>query len=133
MHTYVCADVVSVWAGKIGGVARECAFNIIFSYYFQLLDVVRRLDAATASGFSDGMAEGEAMALRLLINVCWTEWISNYLPIIHADCLAENSRKCRRNLKQKNECCKKVCALILSLAIVCWIQLQAILLAEPSS
>ena len=35
----------------------------------QLLDVVRRLDAATVGGFSDGLAEGEATALRLLVNV----------------------------------------------------------------
>lgn len=37
-----------------------------------LLDVVRRLEATTAAGgFSDSVAEGEAAALRLLVNIAW--------------------------------------------------------------
>jgi hypothetical protein len=44
----------------------------------QLLDVVKRLDATSASGFSDGVAEGEAVALKLLVNV--SAMVSIQLP-----------------------------------------------------
>ena len=35
----------------------------------QLLDIVRRLEAAIARGFSDAAEEAEAVVLRLLVNV----------------------------------------------------------------
>ena len=67
MSVCLCVDMYK-WGGREG--RRRVIGSTLLYCVFQLLDVVRRLDAATASGFSDGVAEGEATALRLLINVC---------------------------------------------------------------
>ena len=47
--------------------------------HLQLLGVLRRLDAATESGFSDGVAEGEAVALRLLVSVSQTKRVESIM------------------------------------------------------
>lgn len=57
-----------------------CLFRI-GHFLLQLLDIVRRLEAATTRGFSDGVEEGEAVALRLLVNVRFIYIVLMYLFI----------------------------------------------------